>query len=45
MQNTIGAGDTLFANFVVQFLKTDNAPGSIKYAVDKTSEFLYSKDN
>lgn len=38
--NTIGAGDTFFANFISQFVQNKKALASVKYAVDKTSEFL-----
>lgn len=38
--NTIGAGDTFFANFVYQFIKTSNAEKSAIFALNKTSDFL-----
>ncbi|MBI5358199.1 hypothetical protein HZB69_01045 [Candidatus Amesbacteria bacterium] len=38
--NTIGAGDTFFANFVYQFMTTDNVESAAHFALDKTSEFL-----
>jgi len=44
-ENTIGAGDTFFAYFVVQFIKTEDARASLKYATRKTSEFLLEQNN
>jgi hypothetical protein len=41
--NTIGAGDVFFAYIISKFLKTTNFPESIRYAVRKTTEFLFSK--
>lgn len=38
--NTIGAGDTLFANFVYQFMSTDNLESAAYFALNKTREFL-----
>lgn len=38
--NTIGAGDTFFANFVYQFMSTDNIESAARFALDKTCEFL-----
>lgn len=38
--NTIGAGDTFFANFVYQFMTTENVESATRFALDKTSEFL-----
>ena len=42
-KNTIGAGDTFMANFVIRFLRTTNVLDSAKYATSKTSIFLKSK--
>jgi hypothetical protein len=39
-KHTIGAGDTFFANFVYQFLKTANIQESATFAINKTSDFL-----
>jgi sugar/nucleoside kinase (ribokinase family) len=42
--NTIGAGDTFFANFIVTFLKTDgNIMESGNFAISKTEKFLLMK--
>lgn len=40
--NTIGAGDSFFAYFVAQFIKTGNILYSVKYATKETSSFLQS---
>ncbi len=40
IKNTIGAGDTFFAYFVSQMYKNNNPVKSIKYATEKTSNFL-----
>lgn len=45
IENTIGAGDSLFAYFISKFIKTKNILMSIAYAVEKTSGFLLSKNN
>lgn len=42
-KNTIGAGDTLFASFISEFIKTNDVKSSCIYAIDKTSNFLISK--
>lgn len=39
-KHTIGAGDTFFANFVYEFLKTKNIQDSTDFALSKTSDFL-----
>jgi len=44
-KNTLGAGDTLFAYFVNQFLKTNDVFKSAQCAVKKTFEFLSTKAN
>lgn len=38
--NTIGAGDTWFANFVAKFMETEDVEKSAVFALNKTSEFL-----
>jgi len=40
IKNTIGAGDSFFAYFISEFLRTENPFLSVKHATDKTSEFL-----
>lgn len=42
-EDALGAGDTFFAFVVSKFLKTNNILKSVRYAVDKTSEFLTQK--
>jgi len=42
-KNTIGAGDTFFANFMTQLIKTLDIVDSARYGVEKTSDFLLSK--
>lgn len=39
-KHTIGAGDTWFANFVYQFLKTEDIEESARFALNQTSKFL-----
>lgn len=39
-KDTVGAGDTFFANFVYQFIKTGSTRKSAGFALQKTSEFL-----
>jgi hypothetical protein len=41
--DTIGAGDYLFADFLINFLKTQNPFISAKIAVENTTKFLSSK--
>ncbi len=42
--DTIGAGDTFFANFIVSFIKIGNAmEKNINFAINKTEEFLLNK--
>ena len=41
--DTIGAGDTFFAYFVVKFLQSNDQEESLKYATSKTTSFLSSK--
>lgn len=43
--NTIGAGDTFFAFFVSQFIKTGLVRDSVKYAIVMTSLFLSKQKN
>ncbi|MDP3724352.1 MAG: PfkB family carbohydrate kinase, partial [bacterium] len=43
--DTIGAGDTFFAFFITAFLRSNDTRKSLKYATDKTSTFLLSKNN
>jgi len=38
--NTVGAGDTFFANFVYKFLETQDIEISCRFAFDQTSDFL-----
>ena len=38
--NTIGAGDTFFANFVYKFMTGNTVENAGNFALDKTSEFL-----
>lgn len=42
--DTIGAGDTFFAYFIAKFIKDNNVKQSVKYASDKTSNFLKNKN-
>jgi hypothetical protein len=39
-KNTIGAGDTFFANFVYEFMLTNDVKKSADFALKKTSQFL-----
>jgi sugar/nucleoside kinase (ribokinase family) len=41
--DTIGAGDYLFADFLINFLKTQDPFISAKIAVENTTKFLLSK--
>lgn len=41
--DTIGAGDTFFAYFILCYINTTNARESAKYAVQKTMAFLASR--
>ncbi|MFH0712726.1 MAG: PfkB family carbohydrate kinase [Candidatus Jorgensenbacteria bacterium] len=43
-KNTIGAGDTFFAYFVLRYAKTAKVLDSAKYAVKKTSAFLSAQN-
>lgn len=42
-KNTIGAGDTFFATFIVEFLKTNDAEGSALFAAKEVEKFLLEK--
>ncbi|QQG44204.1 MAG: hypothetical protein HYW86_05090 [Candidatus Roizmanbacteria bacterium] len=42
-KNTLGAGDTFFANFVSNYMKTENPLEGIHFATDRVLEFLSSK--
>jgi pfkB family carbohydrate kinase len=44
-KNTIGAGDTFFANFVANFLETNDAAASGRFATRETEKFLLTKGN
>lgn len=44
-KDTLGAGDTLFAYFVSQYVKTNNAVKAAETATQKTEEFLRTKSN
>ncbi len=44
-RDTIGAGDTFFANFVIKFIETKNIIESGNFATKETEEFLISKYN
>lgn len=44
VKNTIGAGDTFFAFFVMQFIKTEKLLESVNFAVNKTSNFLNTQN-
>lgn len=39
-KHTIGAGDTFFANFVYQFMETENIPEATTFALERTTRFL-----
>ncbi|MBS3118251.1 hypothetical protein J4417_01050 [Candidatus Woesearchaeota archaeon] len=41
--NTVGAGDTFFASFLVTFNKTKDVTESMRFALDYTSDFLEGK--
>ncbi len=41
--DTIGAGDTLFASFCMQFVKTNDPYRSAKFALNTVEEFLINK--
>lgn len=43
--DTLGAGDTFFAYFISQWIRTKDIYESASYAVDKTSDFLASKSH
>lgn len=42
-EETLGAGDTFFANFTVKYIETLDTLGSAKFATNKTIKFLKSK--
>lgn len=44
-KDTIGAGDTFFANFIVKFMYTNDIIKSGNFAIKKTDFFLISKNN
>lgn len=42
-RDTIGAGDTLLANFAARYLQTGNVFGSITFAMSEVADFLAAK--
>lgn len=42
-KETLGAGDTFFANFLSEYIKTENPVESAKFATEETAKFLSSK--
>ncbi|MFA6048125.1 MAG: PfkB family carbohydrate kinase [Parcubacteria group bacterium] len=44
-KDTIGAGDTFFASFMVKFMHTNDITKSGNFAVEETEKFLASKNN
>lgn len=44
-ENTIGAGDTFFASFISSYVKTEDVPQSVVYAMQQTTEFLKNKNH
>lgn len=44
-KDTIGAGDTFFAAFIVKFIKTKDVVRSGNFAIKETENFLISKNN
>lgn len=45
LKDTIGAGDTFLASFVVKFIETENPEKSAEFASEKTAEFLSQKSD